>query len=82
MSPDRIARTRQVLMLRRSWRTGLPPFRPSVPAPRASDWPTAEAERIVRRVDPAEPWTTGELAAIYPEAGARLRSRGGGRWAR
>ena len=74
MSPDRIARTRQVLMLRRSWRTGLPPFRPSVPAPRTPDWPAEDAERIVRRIAPADPWTTGELASIYPAAGEGWRA--------
>jgi hypothetical protein len=66
--------------LRRTWRSGLPPFRPVPPVPQQRQ-PTADeaAERLV--APPANGWTTGQLDAIYPEAGkdwdARsLRSEG------
>ena len=62
MSPDRIARAREVLALRRTWRrTGLPPFRSSLPVPQPRQ-PNADelAERMLN---------TGEIAAIrdFPE---------------
>jgi hypothetical protein len=62
--------------LRRTWRSGLPPFRPVPPVlpPVAGSVPAArdgaEMERLAEPDDlPGDGWTTGQLAAIYPGAG-------------
>ena len=66
--------------LRRTWRTGLPPWRPvppvlPVPAPRPQPGAEEVMERLVLPADrPADPWDTGQLAALYPNAGEGWRA--------
>jgi hypothetical protein len=72
---------REMKRLRHSWRRGgLPGFVttppvPSVPAPRPQPGAEEVMERLVLPADrPADPWDTGQLAALYPNAGEGWRA--------